>query len=121
MSNNKTIVVQWGTNIPGRESIGLETFLGVSQYYQGLVKDSKLGNFQTILFENGSFDDVAGLMILTGSEQQITDVLNSDKHRENLTKGVHVVNNVRVQTGWTGDEIPNRVQEVTKWRKDLGL
>jgi hypothetical protein len=121
MKHNKSIVIQWGTNVAGRENIGLELFLGVSQYYEGLVKDSKLGDFQTVLFENGNFDDLSGLMILSGSEDQVKMVLESDKHRENLTKAMHVVSNVRSLTGVTGEAIPQRVQEFSKWRKELGL
>jgi hypothetical protein len=121
MKDTKSIVIQWGSNVAGRENIGLELFLGVSQYYQGLVKDDKLGNFQTVLFESGNFQDLAGMMILTGSEDQIKTISESEKHRENVTKAMHIVKNVNALTGTTGEAIEGRVQNLVKWRKELGL
>jgi hypothetical protein len=121
MKNNKSIVIQWGSNVAGRENIGLELFLGVSNYYEGLVKDDKLGNFQTVLFENGNFQDLAGMMILTGDEDQIKAIAESDKHRENVTKAMHIVKNVNALMGTTGEAVGPRVQDLVKWRKELGL
>ena len=121
MKNNKSIVIQWGSNIAGRENIGLELFLGVTQYYDGLVKDDKLGSSQVVLFENGSFNDKAGMMILTGSDDQINAIIESDKHRENVTKAMHVVHNVQLASASTGEAVPTRVQDLVKWRKELGL
>lgn len=121
MQNNKSIVIQWGSNVSGRENIGLELFLGVTQYYEGLVKDNKLGNCQTMLFDGGNLDKLSGMMILTGSEDQIKTISESEKHRENVTKAIHVVNHVNLMMGSTGEAIQERVQSVVKWRKELGL
>lgn len=121
MKNNKSIVIQWGSSVAGRENIGLELFLGVTQYYDGLVKDDKLGSSQVVLFENGSFEDKSGMMILTGSEDQIKAVIESEKHRENVTKAMHIVKNVQLASGTTGEGVPENVQNLVKWRKELGL
>jgi len=121
MKNNKSIVIQWGRAIAGRESMGLELFLSVSQYYEGLVTDDKLGNVQAHIFENGNFDTLTGMMILTGDDKQIRTILDSDKHQENVTKAMHVVGNVRCVTGDTGEAIPQKLQNLSKWRKELGL
>ena len=121
MKNNKSIVIEWGSSVAGRENIGLELFLGVTQYYDGLVKEDKLGSSQVVLFDNGSFEDKAGMMILTGSEDQIKAVIESDKHRENVTKAMHIVKNVKMAWGATGEAIPEKVQNLVKWRKELGL
>jgi hypothetical protein len=121
MKNSKSIVIQWGSAVAGRENIGLELFLGVTQYYDGLVKDDKLGSSQVVIFENGNLDQLSGMMTLTGSEEQINEVIESDKHRENVTKATHIVNNVRLMLGTTGDAVPTRIQDLVKWRKELGL
>ncbi len=121
MKNNKSIVIQWGSAVAGRENIGLEVFLGVTQYYDGLVKEDKLGSSQVVIFENGNLEQASGMMVLTGSDEQIETVLKSDKHLENVTKATHIVNNVRLMMGTTGEGIPTRIQDLVKWRKELGL
>ncbi len=121
MKNSKSLVIQWGSSIAGRENIGLELFLGVTQYYDGLVKDDKLASSQVVLFENGTFEDRSGMMILTGSDDQIQAVVESEKHYENVTKAMHVVKNVNLTTGSTGGAVPEKIQNLVKWRKELGL
>ncbi len=121
MTNNKSVVIQWGSAVAGRENIGLELFLGVTQYYDGLVKEDKLGSSQVVLFDNGNLEQTSGMMILTGSEDQISTIMASEKHHENVTKAMHVVTNVRLTSAWTGEAVPERVQSLVKWRKELGL
>jgi hypothetical protein len=121
MKNNKSIVIQWGNAISGRENIGVELFLGVTQYYDGLVKADKLGSSQVVLLEGGNLGKLSGMMILTGSEDQIQSVLLSEKHRENVVKATSVVANVTVNTGATGEAVGERMQNLVKWRKELGL
>ncbi len=118
---NSAIVIQWGTAIPGRENLGLETFMSAVRHYGGLKERGEIEQFQTIMFEQGDISRLSGLMILSGTQRQLQTVLESEKHRELLTKATHIVSDLRVQYGPTGQAVEQRVVEVQKWRKELGL
>ena len=101
--------------------MGLEVFLGAVQHYGSLKAKGELESVQSVIFEQGDVTTSAGVMVLTGTGDQIDAVLGSDKHRELLTKAAHIVTQLRVQAGVTGDAIPGRIQELTQWRKEMGL
>jgi hypothetical protein len=119
---NSAIVMQWGTAIPGRENVGLEVFLSAVQHYTDLKQRGEIEDFQTVLFEHGNVSRDGGMMILSGTRDQLQTVLDSQRYHELLTKALHIVSDVRVQFGVTGTEtVQNRVQDLTKWRKELGF
>jgi hypothetical protein len=119
---NSAIVMQWGTAIPGRENMGLEVFMSAVQYYDELKQKGEVEDFQTVLFEQGNISDHGGLMIVSGSRTQLQAVLDSERYRELIVKALHIVSDIKVQFGATGTEaVQDRVQELTRWRKELGL
>jgi hypothetical protein len=118
---NSAIVIQWGTAVAGRENLGLEVFMSAVKHYSSLKERGEIENFQTVIFEQGSVSNTAGLMVLSGTQTQLQTVLSSDKHRELLTKAAHIVSDIRLQYGSSGSGIESRIQDLVKWRKELGL
>src|SRR5678815_3233241 len=118
---NSAIVIQWGTAVAGRENLGLEVFMSAVKHYSSLKERGEIENFQTVIFEQGSVSNTAGLMVLSGTQTQLQTVLSSDKHRELLTKAAHIVSDTGLKDGSTGSRVESRSRVQETWRKELGL
>ena len=90
----KAILAQWGNPYPGREEMAMGVFMGALQHYGALKQNGELEDVQVFIHNSGSLHDQQGILILTGSAEQIDAVRASDEHKAMITKAVQGVTNM---------------------------
>jgi hypothetical protein len=118
---NAAIFVKWGQPFPGREQKSLEVFMGGIEYWTRLKAEKKIEDFRIYLATSGNTENYGGHVTLEGELDQLRALMDTDEHQSLLLKARHLVTNVEDVVCSTGGDIPARVQQVQKVRKDLGI
>jgi hypothetical protein len=92
----------WGDPIRGREKQALDVYNEAMQYWAGLQQEGKIERFDvTVLaFPRG---DVAGLLVVRGTAEQIDSVRRSKEYRQHLARGQLVASHVRVANAYVDE------------------
>jgi hypothetical protein len=92
----------WGEPIPGREKEALNVYNEAMQYWAGLQQEGKIERFDvTVLgFPDG---DLAGLLVVRGTAEQIDSVRRSKECRQQVARGQLVASHVRVARAYVDE------------------
>jgi hypothetical protein len=115
-----SIISTWGLAIPGRETKGLEVFMGAIQWYTQLQEKGEIESFSVHLHETGNATDSGGSLIVLGSDDQINALVDTADYRALVMRAQHIVGNFTITRGVTGDKIMSRIEELNKVRAELG-
>jgi hypothetical protein len=72
------LFIGWGAPVRGREAKGLEVFNEALAYYGRLQQDGVIEGFETAILEPHG-GDLAGLVLLRGSEQKLAELRVDDE------------------------------------------
>ena len=85
----------WGDPIPGREKQALNVYNEAMQYWAGLEQEGKIERFDvTVLAFSGG--DVAGLLVVRGTAEQIDSVRRSKEFQQYIAGGQLVASHLSV-------------------------
>lgn len=115
------IVTTWGANVDGREQMGLGVFMNAIQYFTERKQKGDIEDLRIFIANEGSLGEVAGHMVVEGSEDQIVALTLRDDYRMLLTKAAHVVHGLRTGSYATGDAVMGRIEQLQMARKELGI
>jgi len=118
---DSAIIVTWGRNISGREQMGMGIFMSALEHYNKVKASGGLTDVRVYLCQEGNLGQFAGMITLEGSDQQVRAVLASDAHHDLLIKAGHVVADLNVVQAFSGAAVPQRIEQVQKIRKQLGI
>jgi hypothetical protein len=118
---NSAIITSWGSNIAGREQMGLALFMGVIQFMNELKQKGEIEELRIYVAGLGSLSEASGWMIAEGSDEQLAALLKRDDYIKIVFKAMHVVNDFRTVTTSTGAEVMRQIELLQAARKELGL
>ena len=92
----------WGDPIPGREKQALNVYNEAMQYWAGLQQEEKIERFDvTVLAFSGG--DVAGLLVVRGTTEQIDSVRRSKEFQQYVAHGQLVASHVSVARAYVDE------------------
>jgi hypothetical protein len=101
--------------------MALGVFMGAIEFYNGLQSEKKVEDFQIFLTQQGDLNAQQGQMVVQGTPEQISALVERDDYRELVMKASHVVTTLNVQQAVSGDLVMQRVEQLQKVRKELGI
>jgi hypothetical protein len=96
------LFIGWGAPIRGREAKGLEVFAEALAYYGKAEQEARIESQETVLLRPHG-GDLAGFILVRGSEAQITALRAEDEFERIVTRATLVVQNVGVVDAALGD------------------
>ena len=92
----------WEDPIPGREKQALNVYNEAMQYWAGLQQEEKIERFDvTVLAFSGG--DVAGLLVVRGTAEQIGSVRRSEEYQQYLARGQLVASHVSIASAYVDE------------------
>jgi hypothetical protein len=98
------LFIGWGEPVTGREAKGLEVFAEALAYYGKAEQDGRIESQETV-FLTPHGGDLAGFILLRGSEAQIAAIRVEDEFERVITRASLVVQNVGVVDAALGDGV----------------
>ena len=96
------LCTHWGTPIPGREKQALNVFNETVQWWAGLQQEGKIERFDvTVLAFSGG--DVAGLLVVRGTAEQIDSGRLSKEYQHHVARGQLVASHVGVASAYVDE------------------
>ena len=104
MAADAGLFIGWGDVVPGREARSLEVFNETVAYYGRLQGEGRIQSFEISLLQPHG-GDLAGFVLLRGTEDQIDAVQHEEEFQRNLTRASFIVNNLGVVPAALGEGI----------------
>ena len=92
----------WGDPIPGREKQALIIYNEAMQYWAGLQQEGKIERFDVTVL-TFSAGNVAGLLVVRGTAEQIESVRRSKEFQQYVTRGRLVASHVSVANAYVDE------------------
>jgi hypothetical protein len=98
------LFIGWGEPVTGREAKGLEVFAEALAYYGEAEQDGRIESQEVVLLgPHGG--DLAGFILVRGSEEQIAALRAEDDFERLITRAALIVHNVGVVDASVGDGV----------------
>jgi hypothetical protein len=98
------LFIGWGEPVTGREAKGLEVFAEALGYYGKAEQDGRIESQEVVLLgPHGG--DLAGFILVRGSEEQIAALRAEDEFERLITRASLIVHNVGVVDASVGDGV----------------
>jgi hypothetical protein len=98
------LFIGWGEVVRGREERAVEVFNETIQFYGQLQADGRIESFEPCLLEPHG-GDLAGFVMLRGSQEQIEAVHNDEEFERLLTRASFIVDGLGVVNAALGEEL----------------
>jgi hypothetical protein len=98
------LFIGWGEVVRGREERAIEVFNEALEYYGGLQQEGRIESFDVCLLEPHG-GDLAGFMMLRGSEEQLDAVHHDEEFQRQMTRASFIVDNLGIVPAYFGEEI----------------
>jgi hypothetical protein len=98
------LFIGWGQTVRGREAPAVEVFNQAVAYYQGLERDGKVEDVDIVVLEPHG-GDLAGFILLKGSEEQMAAVQRDDDFQRLMGRSDLVVDNIGVVRAFVGESM----------------
>jgi hypothetical protein len=102
------LFIGWGEVVRGREERAVEVFNETVQFYGRLQQEGRIESFETCLLEPHG-GDLAGFVLLRGSEEQMDAVHHDEEFQRNLVRGSFIVDKLGVVQAALGEEIGHQM------------
>jgi hypothetical protein len=111
------LFIGWGQVVRGREDRALEIFNETIEYYGQLQSDGRIENFEVALLEPHG-GDLAGYVMLRGSEEQLDAVRHDDDFQRLMVRGDLIVDGLGAVHALIGDGL---ARAVTMYQEELAV
>jgi hypothetical protein len=98
------LFIGWGEVVRGREERAIEVFNETIQFYGQLQADGRIESFEPCLLEPHG-GDLAGFVLLRGTQEQMDAVRNDDEFQRQLTRGTLIVDGLGVVGAVLSEEL----------------
>jgi hypothetical protein len=116
-----SLLITWGNNVAGRETMGLGVFQQALGYAEKQKQGKKLEDYRVGIANTGAIQTTSGYLIYEGTEAQIGAVLDDQEFKTIVLKAFHVVTNINIARCGTGTAIPSRIEQLLAVRAELGI
>lgn len=116
-----SLLITWGTNKVGRETMGLGVFMGVMSFFEKQKSSGALAEFKVGIGNQGALSQTSGYIIAEGTNDQINKLSENTEFNAHVLKAFHVVEGIHIQRCVTGTAVPNRIEQLLAVRKELGI
>lgn len=90
------IIISWGSNRPGREAKGFETFSKALEYFEGLAKEGRIHGHREYFSLTGNLSRWGGLMVIDGQLEELQKILISEENMRLMQEADAIVDNFDV-------------------------
>jgi hypothetical protein len=98
------LFIGWGEVVRGREEKAVQVFNEALQYYGQLQQEGRIESFDVCLLEPHG-GDLAGFVILRGSDEQLDAVHHDEEFERQLTRANLIVDGLGIVHAAFGEEI----------------
>jgi hypothetical protein len=102
------LFIGWGEVARGREERALEVFNETIGYYGRLQEEGRIESFEVSLLQPHG-GDLAGFVLLRGSEDQIDAIQHDDEFERLMTRANFIVDNLGVVPAAIGEGIARQI------------
>ena len=119
---NGALVITWGSNVPGRESKGLEVFGKALAHFDELAKKGRIHGHKEYLALTGNVDRLAGFMVVEGPVEELIKLQTEEATRALLIEGASIAKEFTATLTAGGDEqtLTSEITLFTKTQQGLG-
>ena len=119
---NGALVITWGSNVPGRESKGLEVFGKALAHFDELAKKGRIHGHKEYLALTGNVDRLAGFMVIEGPVEELIKLQTEEATRALLIEGASIAKEFTATLTAGGDEqtLTSEITLFTKTQQGLG-
>jgi hypothetical protein len=119
---NGALVITWGSNVPGRESKGLEVFGKALAHFDELAKKGRIHGHKEYLALTGNVDRLAGFMVVEGPVEELIKLQTEESTRALLIEGASIAKEFTATLTAGGDEqtLTSEITLFTKTQQSLG-
>jgi len=119
---NGALIITWGSNVPGRESKGLEVFGKALAYFDELAKKGRIHGHKEYLALTGNVDRLAGFMVVEGPVEELIKLQTEEATRALLIEGASITKEFTATLTAGGDEqtLTQEITLFTKTQQSLG-
>jgi hypothetical protein len=110
------LFIGWGQVVRGREGPAVDAFNEAAQFYGQLQEDGRIESFEICLLEPHG-GDLAGFMLLRGSEEQIDAVRHDDDFTRLMMRADLIIDNLGVVHALLGEGI---ARGMTMYQEEIG-
>jgi hypothetical protein len=119
--STSAIITSWGSNVSGREQMGMGVFMGAIQYFTERKQKGEIDELRVYVANDGDIAGTAGHMIVEGSAAQLSALAAREDYQAIILKAAHVVHGFRTSSFTTGNAIMKRIEMLQGVRKELGI
>lgn len=116
MAREAAIVSTWTTPVAGREAKSIEVFMEFLGFWGKLAAEGRCSEPRVYFTIDGS----GGMAIVEGRSDVLQEVLESEEFEKLVSKGLFIVNDLKIQMAWTGDEVQRSTQIYAEAGHELG-
>jgi hypothetical protein len=117
MARDAAVVARWGSSIPGREAKSLEVFMEFLAFWGGHAEAGRCSSPEPFFAVNGS----GGMAVIRGKSDALSEIVFSEESEKIVGKGTMIVNDLRVDLYFAGDEIMRGTQIFVEAGTELGF
>ena len=110
------LFIGWGQVVRGREGPAVDSFNGTIGYLGQLQGGGRIEDFE-ICFLNPHGGDLAGFMLVRGTEAQMNDVRGDDDFQRHMTRADLLVENLGIIDAALGERI---AQQMSVFQEEIG-
>jgi hypothetical protein len=115
------VLYRWGKLVPGREQLGVDLFMEVSEYFAKKLEKGVLTYFEPFFFQTSDLEAEAGFFIIKGPLPEIFGLMEDEKYLALVTKAAFVVDHFQIDYLTVGERIPVAIERSAKIRAELGI
>ncbi len=108
MPRQGALITTWANPVPGREAKALEVFEDFVTFWAKKAADGHCSEPETLFNSDGA----TGMTIVRGTSDALREIVESDEFDRLLSKGMLVVNGVRVEFWYGGTEEAERLMRI---------
>jgi hypothetical protein len=117
MARDAAVVARWGSSIPGREAKSLEVFMEFLAFWGQHAEAGRCSPPEPFFAINGS----GGFAIIRGKSDALSEIVFSEENEKITAKGTMIIQDLRVDLYFAGDEIMRGTQLFVEAGTELGF
>jgi len=117
MARDAAVVARWGSSIPGREAKSLEVFMEFLAFWGQHAEAGRCSPPEAFFAINGS----GGFAVIRGKSDVLAEIAFSEENEKLIAKGTMIVNDLRAELYYAGDEVMRGTQLFVEGGTELGF
>lgn len=104
------VLVSFGGVIPGKEKAAVDVFAETMKVYGSRLADGSFTSYEPFIFQTGDLQETLGFFVIKGPREKVMAYFDSDENRILKDKVSLIVNHLKIEFLYTGNEVLKEVQ-----------